>query len=283
MGGRCNVPEVLVQRRSGSEAQTLETVCQAKGFRTKHVADIAATLEWLGMRAFEVLIVEPDIQVEQQQRMGDLLWAKNPLAQMVVCSLAEKAQVPHERSRLYGAEVVQGASALADLAAILDRLAQQAEPAKDPKFPVLIVEDLDSPREIMCAFLEGLGYPEIASSSSAKEALNMLQKDPTRFSCIITDIRMPEISGKQFIEQVRQHPKLCHLPVIALTAHGTVDCLFDCLKAGVTGFLVKPPKKKDLIRELSRARRVMAKTSNPRLALPQEADRMREALEYERW
>jgi FixJ family two-component response regulator len=69
------------------------------------------------------------------------------------------------------------------------------------------------------------------------------------------------------------------LPVIVLTAHGTVDALVDCLKAGASGFLVKPPAAKDLQHELGRAKRIAEHQLSPRLATDNEADSIRQILE----
>ena len=55
-------------------------------------------------------------------------------------------------------------------------LASQNRPALDQdKFSILVVEDLDSPRDIICFYLESLGYKSVTGKSSAKEAMAELE------------------------------------------------------------------------------------------------------------
>ena len=123
----------------------------------------------------------------------------------------------------------------------------------------------------------------VAGKRSAKEALAELENSPGEYSCIVTDIRMPVIDGHALIDLVRKNPKLEHIPIIALTAYGTVDCLIECLKAGASGFLVKPPKKDDLARELGRAYRIVRHHASPRLASTDEVELIRNILIERGW
>jgi FixJ family two-component response regulator len=123
-----------------------------------------------------------------------------------------------------------------------------------------------------------MGFDYVEGKRSVKEAIAALEGEPEKFSCIVTDIRMPEVSGQKLIEFVRNHEKLKHIPIIALTAYGTVDILVECLKAGASGFLVKPPRKPDLSRELGRALRITTRGACPRLASHDEAEVLREIL-----
>ncbi|NDC38575.1 MAG: response regulator [Proteobacteria bacterium] len=132
---------------------------------------------------------------------------------------------------------------------------------------------------MICSFVETMGFGQVQGCRSAKEALSLLTTDPSAYFCVITDMRMPDISGEQLIEQIRRHPKLLHLPVIVLTAYGSADNLLGCLRAGASGFLVKPPKRSDMARELGRAYRIALREGSPRLASPDEVEALRGVLE----
>ena len=54
--------------------------------------------------------------------------------------------------------------------------------------------------------------------------------------------------------------------------------LIECLKVGASGFMVKPPRKKDLVREISRALRICRDHKDPRLASSEEAELVSELL-----
>jgi CheY-like chemotaxis protein len=105
-----------------------------------------------------------------------------------------------------------------------------------------------------------------------------LDQDPKKFDLILTDIRMPKRSGSDLIIAVRSNPLLMKIPIIVLTAYGTADVMIECLKEGATGFMVKPPKKKDLKHEIARVRRILRFKLDPRLVFPSEVEKMREIL-----
>ena len=89
---------------------------------------------------------------------------------------------------------------------------------------------------------------------------------------------MPEISGIELTKKIRRNGKLKHLPVVMLTAYSSPEHLVDCVKAGASGFLVKPPRKNLLQQELGKARRIYNSRQSPRLCDPSDAERLEDAL-----
>jgi len=63
--------------------------------------------------------------------------------------------------------------------------------------------------------------------------------------CIVTDIRMPEMSGLELIRRLR--PKGVTLPVICITGHGDVPLAVEAMRAGVDDFIEKPFETETLI------------------------------------
>ena len=71
------------------------------------------------------------------------------------------------------------------------------------------------------------------------EALALLEKDPTFFNIIITDIEMPEMNGFEFASACRAHPKLQNLPIIAYTATLSQEVARKCTEVGMDDCIVK--------------------------------------------
>lgn len=70
---------------------------------------------------------------------------------------------------------------------------------------------------------------------------------------LIVDVRMPQMSGLEFCQQVRRRPEIARVPIIMLTAQGETATEAECLKAGATAFMTKPFSPKGLsakVREL---------------------------------
>lgn len=271
------MPGLLIVSRNPQSLVFLQKLAELKDVRSKSSSESKMALDWLRLRSFSAAFVDADISLLEQQDLATLLWRNNPLAPFVVFDLEATSNFNQQEARLFGADIARGAEAVSILNKALDFAKREASTANG-NFQIMVVEDLDAPRDIICAYVESLGFSQVEGKASAKEAMQALERNPRQYSCVITDIRMPEISGQKLIEFVRQHQNLSHLPIIALTAYGSVDCLVDCLKAGASGFLVKPPKKDDLSRELGRALRLVHEGKSPRLATSSEADSIRSML-----
>lgn len=100
---------------------------------------------------------------------------------------------------------------------------------------ILVVDDDRSMRSTLIELLEGQGLRAIAASS-ATEALELLQA--RTIDLIITDLRMPGMKGEELLQQCRSiFPEV---PVIAITAFGSVQDAVALTRAGAAAYLEKP-------------------------------------------
>ena len=100
---------------------------------------------------------------------------------------------------------------------------------------VAIVDDDDSIRSALQGLLKAVGLSSQAFAS-AEEFLKSGQQHQT--ACLITDIRMPGISGLEL--QARLNAERCRIPTIFITAHGDAQMRMQALRAGAVEFLAKP-------------------------------------------
>jgi FixJ family two-component response regulator len=100
---------------------------------------------------------------------------------------------------------------------------------------VAIVDDDDLMRSAVQGLLKAVGRPAQAFSS-AEEFLQSGQHRQT--TCLITDIRMPGMSGLEL--QSRLNAEQCRIPTIFITAHGDAKMRLQALRAGAVEFLAKP-------------------------------------------
>lgn len=108
---------------------------------------------------------------------------------------------------------------------------------------VLIVEDEPMTRK-MLQYILGKDYNVIARDS-AKEALWCL-KTNAAIDCILSDLYMPDIDGKEFVRQVRQHPEFSHIPIIMLSGAQESNVRIHCLEIGADDFITKPFNPKEV-------------------------------------
>jgi DNA-binding NtrC family response regulator len=107
------------------------------------------------------------------------------------------------------------------------------------KAHILVIDD----DAVACEFLQEAlsldGY-EVKSYTSAREAL---QQDLSRYDLLMSDIRMPEMDGLQFLDQV--HKKWPDLPVILMTAYGSLETTMEAISLGAWDYISKPFSPED--------------------------------------
>lgn len=103
------------------------------------------------------------------------------------------------------------------------------------KGKILIVDDEE---DIIMSFqliLEDEGY-YVETTKSAKEALQKLKK--ADFDLVLSDMRMPEMTGEEFLEELRKFNKITSF--IVMTAYGTIENAVNCMKKGAFHYITKP-------------------------------------------
>ncbi|MCL2658531.1 MAG: sigma 54-interacting transcriptional regulator [Betaproteobacteria bacterium] len=121
---------------------------------------------------------------------------------------------------------------------------------------VLLVDDDPDLLRLLAIRLKANGF-EVAPASSAEAAQASLET--VRPDVVVTDLRMPGIDGMALFDQIHhQHPSL---PVIVLTAHGSIPDAVEAMRRGVFGYLTKPYDAPELIAQLRRAVNVAGRTS----------------------
>jgi len=100
---------------------------------------------------------------------------------------------------------------------------------------VLVVEDRQSLRTMLRRTLESRHY-RVAEAADAREAVRLLTS--SRVSVVLTDLRLPAGSGMDVLRAARDADP--HLPVIVMTAFGTVEDAVAAMKDGAFDFLSKP-------------------------------------------
>ena len=100
---------------------------------------------------------------------------------------------------------------------------------------VAIVDDDDSIRSAVQDLLEAVGLPA-QGFASAEEFLESGKQRET--VCLITDIRMPGMSGLEL--QAQLNAERCRIPIIFITAHGDEKMRLQARREGAVEFLAKP-------------------------------------------
>lgn len=113
---------------------------------------------------------------------------------------------------------------------------------------ILLVEDKDSLRRVLCLTLENAGYT-VTEAADARAALNEIARAPHKL--VLTDLRMPNGSGLDVLRAARAADG--EVPVIVMTAFGSIDEAVQAMKDGAHDFLQKPVDSNHLLLLVERA------------------------------
>lgn len=115
---------------------------------------------------------------------------------------------------------------------------------------ILIVDDSESIREVVCFTLENAGF-EVHKGVDGLDAVQVLNANAP-FDLIITDLHMPNMDGIEFIKQVRANEAFKFVPILFLTTESQNDKKMAAKDAGATGWIVKPFVPEKLLAAISK-------------------------------
>lgn len=113
---------------------------------------------------------------------------------------------------------------------------------------ILVVDDDESLRRVTQMQLEDAGY-EVLTASNGEDALRMLDERP--LSLVITDFKMPGLSGLDLLKAARKN--FPQTAVLMITAFGTVQSAVEAMKAGAYDYISKPIDYEELVLVVNRA------------------------------
>ncbi len=113
---------------------------------------------------------------------------------------------------------------------------------------ILVVDDDPFVLDSVSLLLGTYGY-SIISSGKAADALGKFQE--SRVDVVLTDIKMPSISGIELLEKI--HAVNPETPVILMTAYADLNIAVDAIKKGAFDFVIKPYKPEQLVHSIGKA------------------------------
>jgi DNA-binding NtrC family response regulator len=128
----------------------------------------------------------------------------------------------------------------------------------DPK-TVLLIDDDESLRRVVEYNLHEEGYRVLTAADGAS-GLQAFQGQPV--DLVLTDVRMPEMDGLELLTRIKAMQP--DLPVVMLTAHGTIDSAVEAMKLGAFDYLTKPFNREQLKAAVRKALEVAALTTENR-------------------
>ncbi len=113
---------------------------------------------------------------------------------------------------------------------------------------ILVVDDKQMMRDSVGATLQRAGY-QVVAAGDGNAALKLMARH--RPAAVITDLKMPEMDGLELLKRLRAADD--QLPVVLMTAYGTIDAAVEAMKNGAFDFIQKPFEGRQLVMTIRRA------------------------------
>lgn len=136
-----------------------------------------------------------------------------------------------------------------------DRVVSSADKIDAPKKRILLAEDDEMIRIVVRRLLEREGY-EVTTCGDGSSALRAVYENS--YAVILSDIRMPQVDGFEFLRRLRDHAGSEQTPVVMLTSMGKDEDVHRGFELGADDYIVKPFSSSEL---LTRVRRLLRKTT----------------------
>ncbi|MGJ7491379.1 ATP-binding response regulator [Variovorax sp. ZT4R33] len=131
---------------------------------------------------------------------------------------------------LFAGPVASGGSAVG--------VAQTQAPSPEPKVKILVVDDEPSNLTVLEAVFQDSGYSLIHASSGAEALMALMNHE---FAVLVLDVNMPDMTGFELAQLIKQRKKTAHVPIIFLTAYYNDDQhVVEGYGSGAVDYLHKP-------------------------------------------
>ncbi len=114
---------------------------------------------------------------------------------------------------------------------------------------ILLIDDEEVIRSVATEILTGIGYI-VETACCGEDGFQLLLN--SSYDLVITDIKMPGLSGIELIEKIRTDIS-SDLPIVVITGHGTIDTAIETMRHGTQGFVLKPFTPSELCSTLEAA------------------------------
>jgi DNA-binding NtrC family response regulator len=114
---------------------------------------------------------------------------------------------------------------------------------------ILIVDDEPDMLKLLSMILREKTPYEVTTTNNPVEAVELAKTGD--FDLVITDLKMPGLDGLQLLEEVKKKDE--DIPVIIITAYGTIDAATEAIEKGGFDFITKPFKKEQILFTIEKA------------------------------
>lgn len=120
---------------------------------------------------------------------------------------------------------------------------------------ILVADDSEPIRDLLTKIIDAGEHDTIGEAADGQEAIEKFSQ--LKPDVMLLDIAMPKKTGLEVLKEL--HPKFPDMKVIMITANGSTDVYFECMKYGAIGYINKPFEMKELLDQIAEAQNLLVK------------------------
>jgi signal transduction histidine kinase/CheY-like chemotaxis protein/HAMP domain-containing protein len=253
-GAATIVPGKLAQLRQILR-ESLDTIARRVDVVTSGPEAIAAVRERDPSEPYDIVFIDwrmPGMDGLQASRhiKGDETLKHQPAIVLVTAFGREEVREEAERLQLDGflLKPVTRSMIVDTLVNVFaeegDAASKPAEREQDTRLRgcrILLAEDNEINQQIAIELLESAGAA-VTVANNGREAVDILSRSDQAapYDIVLMDLQMPEMDGYQATTKIRSDSRFVNLPIVAMTAHATIEERQRCLAAGMIDHIAKP-------------------------------------------
>ncbi len=105
---------------------------------------------------------------------------------------------------------------------------------------ILLAEDNEINQQVAVELLTGVGATVEVANNGQEAVEKIMAAGTSAYDVVLMDVQMPEMDGYQATAKIRSDPRFAQLPIIAMTAHATIEERQRCLASGMNDHVAKP-------------------------------------------
>lgn len=109
-----------------------------------------------------------------------------------------------------------------------------------PNTKILIVDDMMTMRKLVSKICKELGFTDLTEASDGAKAYELISSANPPFGLVISDWNMPQTTGLDLLKRVRAESRFAQTPFLMVTAEAEQHQIMEAVKAGVSGYVIKP-------------------------------------------
>ncbi len=123
---------------------------------------------------------------------------------------------------------------------------------------ILVVDDMKGMRMFVKKQLKTLGFTNLFEAEDGEDAWKIIKENKVKFSIVLSDVNMPNLSGIELLKRVRADEELKDTPFMLLTAEVEKSTQSAAQEAGVTDMVFKPISAENIKIAFSKIARLLA-------------------------